>query len=92
MQRMWIPAAAMTLGLLGPGFGRTAQATPDPNTMVERIFERLDRNKDDFIDRDEAQGSMIERRFNRIDRDEDGLISRDELLQTLKERRSRQSP
>lgn len=93
MQRMWIPTAVMTLALLGPAFGRTAEARPDPDTMVERIFERLDQNKDDFIDRDEAKGSMIERRFDKIDRDEDGLIARDELLQTLKERRSqRQSP
>ena len=92
MQRIWIPTVAITLGLLGFTFGRTAEAQPDPDTMVERIFERLDQNKDDFIDRDEAKGSMIERRFDKVDRNEDGLIARDELRQALKERGSRRPP
>lgn len=56
----------------GPGMRPTASADPRIN--------RLDKNKDGQISRDEANGHpKLAKAFNRLDANEDGQLSRDEL-------------
>ena len=50
-----------------------------PEAMVDSILERMDKNKDGKISRDEAQG-RIKENFDRIDTNKDGFLDREELL------------
>jgi Ca2+-binding EF-hand superfamily protein len=50
-----------------------------PEAMVDSILERMDKNKDGKISRDEVQG-RIKDNFDRIDTNKDGFLDRDELL------------
>lgn len=52
---------------------------------VKEFFNRLDRNHDGKISKDEAHG-LIKRDFDQIDRNKDGFIDQDELLKAARER------
>ena len=55
-----------------PAGGRTSAATA--------LFERLDRNDDGFVTRDEARDATeLQGRFAELDKDNDGKISRSEM-------------
>src|SRR6266545_2189677 len=43
-----------------------------------KLIEQYDKNKDGFIDRDEAP-EMLKNRFDQIDANKDGKLSKDEL-------------
>jgi Ca2+-binding EF-hand superfamily protein len=51
--------------------------------MVDRILERLDKNKDGKISKDEAQGGLAEN-FDRLDANKDGFLDRQELREVAK--------
>ncbi len=56
---------------------------------MERIFGRLDANRDGFIDEDELEGmasGMRIQRFLERDEDGDGRLSRDELPERMRQR------
>ncbi len=66
-----------------PGDPRPGRAAENGNAPrggldLEAIFRRLDRNKDEAIDRDEAIGRLKES-FDRIDGNGDGKVTRQEL-------------
>jgi hypothetical protein len=52
------------------------------------LFDRLDRNRDGFVTRDEARDATeLQGRFAELDKDNDGKISRSELRALDNERR-----
>ncbi len=55
---------------------------PDPAAM----FERMDRNSDGSITKDESRGPLVER-FDQMDSNEDGKISKEELKAGFNRRR-----
>jgi Ca2+-binding EF-hand superfamily protein len=57
---------------------------------VKEVFDRLDKNKDGKISRDEAQG-RIKEDFDKIDTNKDGFIEIDELLKAARERHEAKS-
>ena len=59
-----------------PNQGEKRQLDPD------KLFERLDKNKDGFIDKDEAPPKLKEH-FDQIDKNKDGKISKDEFKQAM---------
>lgn len=56
------------------GGGGAGHAWLQPERMMDRIFDRLDRNFDGVIDQAEFK-SVIENRFDRIDRMKKGVVS-----------------
>jgi len=54
-----------------------------PEAIVQSIFDRMDKNKDGKISRDEAQG-RIKDNFDRIDTNKDGYLDKEELLRMAK--------
>ncbi len=59
-----------------------AQDAPPPGgarPTPESIMERLDKNKDGFISKDEVAGSRLADRFDELDTNKDGKLSLDEL-------------
>lgn len=60
------------------GGGGTGPAWLQPERMMDRIFDRLDRNFDSVIDQAEFK-SVIENRFDRIDRMKKGVITGTDL-------------
>ena len=70
---------AIVLGLGAFGLPALAEE-PDNARRVERIFARLDVDKDGRISRDEAKnGRRLARHFDEVDADKDGYITRAEL-------------
>jgi hypothetical protein len=57
-------------------YSGTATARSDGG--AETMFRALDKNKDGFISRAEAQGSPHERDFDALDANRDGMLSREE--------------
>lgn len=57
-------------------YSSTATARSDGG--AETMFRALDKNKDGFISRAEAQGSPHERDFDALDTNRDGMLSREE--------------
>jgi hypothetical protein len=45
---------------------------------ADRMFDALDKNKDDSLSREEVKGSPHDKDFTRLDKDNDGKLSRDE--------------
>ena len=72
-------AAAAAFGL--PMMAQ-ASAADDNLVIAQRNptgFDRLDRNRDGYISRDEANGAAeLDTRFSELDRNNDGKLSRDE--------------
>jgi hypothetical protein len=60
--------------------GRAAQgAAPDAAQGAEQRFAELDRNRDGFLSRDEANGAVeLNTRFSELDANNDGKLSPDE--------------
>lgn len=59
-----------------PGQGSERRLDPD------KLFDRLDKNKDGFIDKDEAPPRLKER-FDQVDTNKDGKISKEEFKQAM---------
>jgi Ca2+-binding EF-hand superfamily protein len=57
---------------------------------VNRVFDRLDVNKDGKISKDEARG-LLKEHFNQVDRNGDGFISREELLDAAREKHAQKA-
>lgn len=74
------PPAGIERGSAGPGEtgtffpGRRGGPFANPQRVIDRIFDRLDRNYDGVIDAAEFK-SVIENRFDRIDRSKKGVIT-----------------
>jgi len=57
-----------------------AKAGADPESMVDLILQRMDKNKDGKISKSEAEGRIADN-FDRIDTNKDGFLDRKELLE-----------
>ncbi len=75
--------------VLGTGFARADDAEkPKPGQSRDRkvdpdkLFDRLDKNKDGFIDKEEAPERLKEH-FDKLDTNKDGKISREEFKQSM---------
>jgi Ca2+-binding EF-hand superfamily protein len=66
-----------------PAPGQERKLDPD------KLFDRLDKNKDGFIDKDEAPEKFKER-FDKLDTNNDGKISKEEFKQAMAARQRRQ--
>ena len=82
------PLIAMAAGVLAAALTAPASAVDDKakaaptgrTTPSEALFERLDRNNDGFVTRDEARDATeLQGRFAELDKDNDGKISRAEM-------------
>ena len=77
-----IPAAVAAL-LAASASAADDEAKPASagrTSLSAELFERLDRNKDGFVTRDEAKDATeLQGRFAELDRDDDGRISRSEM-------------
>ena len=91
-------ALFLSLGLMA--LSSTAMAQPPEGGherrmhSPEEIMERLDTNKDGFIDKSEAKG-MLAKNFDEIDTNHDGKISLDELkaaFETMRKNHQDQPP
>jgi hypothetical protein len=69
-------------GTASPGASRDTTTSTDRDTGASGTkagFERLDRNGDGFISRDEAKDAMeLNTRFSELDKNNDGKLSREE--------------
>jgi Ca2+-binding EF-hand superfamily protein len=76
---------AMTLLALAAAAGFAANAAAQASAQSDKrsattLFERLDKNKDGFVTRDEARDAAeLQGRFAELDVDNDGKISRQEM-------------
>ena len=77
-----IPAAAVALlaASASAADGKSKAAPAGRTRLSAELFERLDRNKDGFVTRDEAKDATeLQGRFAELDQDNDGKISRSEM-------------
>jgi hypothetical protein len=79
----FVIGAAFTLPLTVSAAGTDA-ARNSPTAQEQRTssmnFERLDKNSDGYVSRDEARGNKnLESSFKNLDRNNDGKLSRSEL-------------
>ena len=81
-------AVAGTLAAPALAAGEGAKTTAAGRTSPDAaLFERLDRNKDGFVSRDEAKDATeLQGRFAELDADNDGRISRSEMRALESER------
>ncbi len=63
------------------GMAAPAPAGGGVEGKVNRIFQKLDVNRDDCLSPDEVQGHWMEKKFGRADADGNGAITRQELLE-----------
>ncbi len=97
-------AMAKRAGGFGPGgMGKGGKRGMDPNAPPadpkaedaeiekegKQYFTSLDRNKDNFIDREEAKGSWLELQFQQYDTNKDGKLSLDEYLEAYRDSQAR---
>lgn len=86
MQKMisirWMCYGLVVVTVNGSIMYRAAAQQPSRGADPARIFERMDRNGDGFIDRDEAPARM-QQQFDRFDSDRDGKVSLTELRRNL---------
>ncbi|MCW5748651.1 MAG: EF-hand domain-containing protein [Alphaproteobacteria bacterium] len=64
---------------------------PDRTARQHALFDRLDLNKDGFIDRDESKAARLAV-FERLDANKDGKLTADELAQGRRSQGSRRAP
>ena len=70
-----------------PG-GKSEKAASGRTTSSAALFDRLDKNRDGFVTRDEARDATeLQGRFAETDQDNDGKISRSEMRALDNERR-----
>ena len=90
LQRWGYMALAISLGLSSAAW---AQTTAEQQTYQQRmrlLFERLDRNNDQRLQRQEVQGQpYLERHFDRLDSRKRGYLGPDDLTQTQTSRAKR---
>jgi len=82
MLKTLIPAAAAaTLLAASASADDKPKTAPSGRTSPSAaLFERLDKNKDGFVTRDEARDATeLQGRFAELDTDNDGKISRSEM-------------
>lgn len=59
--------------------------TPDASPELDRLFDRMDVNRNGFIDRQEAWADpRVEDRFGLADRNHDGWLDREEFYRLLR--------
>ncbi|TYA74918.1 EF-hand domain-containing protein [Seonamhaeicola marinus] len=75
MKNNKILVVALTLGLFVSLNTFAQQGNPTP----EKMFKRLDTNKDGYLTMKELEGKGISKQFKKIDTDEDEQISLDEF-------------
>lgn len=73
--------AVACLTLLSQLHANDVARTEEPRTkeQVERVFDSIDRDRDDRISKQEgARAEVIRNRFDGVDADQDGYVSRSE--------------
>jgi len=69
----------LTVGAAGSDSTRGSSAAPEKRTSTMN-FERLDKNSDGYVSREEAKGNKsLESSFKGLDKNNDGKLSRSEL-------------
>lgn len=69
----------LTVSAAGGDSARGSSAAPEKSTSSMN-FERLDKNSDGYVSRDEAKGNKsVESSFRGLDKNNDGKLSRSEL-------------
>ncbi len=73
-------ALAVAAAWTGAAWPATPQDRPvSPSAQADRRFDELDRNRDGFLSRDEADKAReLDTRFSELDANNDGKLSRDE--------------
>ncbi|GAA3597783.1 EF-hand domain-containing protein [Flavivirga amylovorans] len=75
MKNNKILVMALTLGL----FTSLSAFAQKGNSTPEKIFKKLDANKDEYLTMVELEGKGISKQFKKIDTDEDEQISLEEF-------------
>jgi hypothetical protein len=83
-----IAAAALVWFAAAPLHAIKPDPTQGLDTQVDEIFEKLDTNRDGFIDRQEF-GEKHAERFDKIDANGDGKIDRAEMKSWLQKKEDR---
>lgn len=80
MKTLVATALAGVLAVPALAAGEKAKTAAGRTSPSAALFERLDRNKDGFVTRDEAKDATeLQGRFAELDKDDDGRISRSEM-------------
>jgi len=91
MLQRWGPLAlAISLGLSSAAWAQTAAEQQSYQQRMRLLFERLDRNNDQRLQRQEVQGQpYLERHFERLDSRKRGYLGPDDLTPTQTSRAKR---
>jgi Ca2+-binding EF-hand superfamily protein len=90
LQRWGHLALAISLGLSPAAHAQTAAEQQSYQQRMRLLFERLDRNNDQRLQRQEVQGQpYLERHFDRLDSRKRGYLGPDDLTPTQTSRAKR---
>jgi Ca2+-binding EF-hand superfamily protein len=89
-QRALAFALALSLGAPGVGRAQTAAEQQSYQQRLQQLFQRLDRNGDQRLQRQEVEGhTYLERHFERLDSQRRGYLSPEDLRPTQAQRGER---
>jgi Ca2+-binding EF-hand superfamily protein len=75
-----LAAAVLLAALAAPALAEDAPKKDKRGKMVEKVFARLDADKDGRISRSEAEkGPRLKEHFDAVDADKDGYVTKAEL-------------
>ena len=90
LQRWGHLALAISLGLSSAAWAQTAAEQQTYQQRMRLLFERLDRNNDQRLQRQEVQGQpYLERHFDRLDSRKRGYLGPEDLTPTQTSRAKR---
>ena len=90
LQRWGHLALAISLGLSSAAWAQTAAEQQTYQQRMRLLFERLDRNNDQRLQRQEVQGQpYLERHFDRLDSRKRGYLGPDDLTPAQPSRATR---
>ena len=88
--KMLVTAAFLIASVTATATAAFAAPVPHLSEKLDKIFGRLDANRDGFISRAEADaGKKMARHFGKVDANNDGFVSRDEMAAALQRRHDR---
>jgi Ca2+-binding EF-hand superfamily protein len=88
MKRFFVVPLIASISLFLPGAAEAGkEKAKDIDAMVDRVFARLDADKDNRISKQEAEkGPRLGKHFAKVDADKDGFVTRPELRAALERR------